>query len=1281
MLKYILVLTILISSAAYGQKRLDVNQIDWHKPFVSVNGSMLQCVGCQQDSPDQPMLYSNVVKSIKNQVVTSLSFQDLLTIDLSESEKAIIGAKSNSLPASPFIQFKNASQRMEAYYVYSFNPIVNVGGQLKKVVGFSLNVDYNMAPPVKKSSKAFVTNSVLATGEWYKIGVTSDGVYKLDYNFLANLGVDIDNVDPTSINVYGNGAGLLPESNASFRYDDLTKNAISFVGNEADGSFDASDYILFYGNGPHKIRQSGNELIHDYNYYCDSSFYYISIDPVDVAKRINSQAQSINVPNQTVTTFNDYKYHEKETFNFWESGQEWYGDTYSSVLNAYIYSFNFPNITTDSIKVVTKVANKSAISNTFTITTSGASGTVSLGSVAGLQYTYAKLGSSTLYYDNAPSLVTVNISYDDAGSLSAEGYLDEINVNVRRNLDMTGVGTSLIFQDINSMGAGNVADFQLIGANNVSDIWDVSAHHDVSSINYTDAGSTKSFVMDVDSLRKFVALTSTSGTNPVAHGRIPNQNLHGLGYADLIIVSPSLLLNEANDLASFHQDEGLTVHVVTPEQIYHEFSSGMRDVTSIRHFLRMFYERAGTDPTLIPKHLLLFGDGSYDNKGKINSFENGLPTYQSLSHVTKTGTFTSDDYFVVLDDNAAFAASDLLDMSVGRLPITTTAEAKNVVNKIRRYAEKSASFSITGASCTTDESSNFGDWKNKLIMISDDEDGGAYMTHTEEVADQIEVDYPWMNINKVHSDSYVQESTPGGERYYDVYDEIKDKVEEGVMAVNYIGHGGEVGWAEERFLDLNMINQWTNANKLPIFMTATCEFSRFDDPNRTSAGELLVLNPDGGAIGMFTTWRLVFAGPNLTMNKKFYDTVFKMDANGAPQTLGSIYVGTKNAYASTGASENGRKFGLLGDPALRLALPEYEIVTDEINDVSITSAIDTLHALSKIKIEGHIENLAGAIATSYNGVVYLTVFDKYQQFSTLANNATSGIKTFNEQNSTLYKGKATVVNGLFSFTFVAPKDINLQYGKGKLSFYADNGVIDAKGYSDSLTIGGTNPTAITDVVGPTIDLYMNDSNFVYGGLTDESPTLVAYISDSNGVNTTGNSIGHDLTATLDGNTANAIVLNDQYEADLNTYQKGSVAYKYDDLSEGVHTLELKAWDVYNNSNIVQTEFVVASSAEMALDHVLNYPNPFTTSTEFMLEHNQVCNSVDVQVQIFTVSGRLVKTINESLHTQGFRISGITWNGTDEFGDRLARGTYFYRVKVNTDNGAKAEKFERLVILK
>ncbi|MFT7611713.1 MAG: hypothetical protein ACI9J3_000659, partial [Parvicellaceae bacterium] len=1198
-----------------------------------------------------------------------------------ESEKAIIGAKSNSLPASPFIQFKNASQRMEAYYVYSFNPIVNVGGQLKKVVGFSLNVDYNMAPPVKKSSKAFVTNSVLATGEWYKIGVTSDGVYKLDYNFLANLGVDIDNVDPTSINVYGNGAGLLPESNASFRYDDLTKNAISFVGNEADGSFDASDYILFYGNGPHKIRQSGNELIHDYNYYCDSSFYYISIDPVDVAKRINSQAQSINVPNQTVTTFNDYKYHEKETFNFWESGQEWYGDTYSSVLNAYIYSFNFPNITTDSIKVVTKVANKSAISNTFTITTSGASGTVSLGSVAGLQYTYAKLGSSTLYYDNAPSLVTVNISYDDAGSLSAEGYLDEINVNVRRNLDMTGVGTSLIFQDINSMGAGNVADFQLIGANNVSDIWDVSAHHDVSSINYTDAGSTKSFVMDVDSLRKFVALTSTSGTNPVAHGRIPNQNLHGLGYADLIIVSPSLLLNEANDLASFHQDEGLTVHVVTPEQIYHEFSSGMRDVTSIRHFLRMFYERAGTDPTLIPKHLLLFGDGSYDNKGKINSFENGLPTYQSLSHVTKTGTFTSDDYFVVLDDNAAFAASDLLDMSVGRLPITTTAEAKNVVNKIRRYAEKSASFSITGASCTTDESSNFGDWKNKLIMISDDEDGGAYMTHTEEVADQIEVDYPWMNINKVHSDSYVQESTPGGERYYDVYDEIKDKVEEGVMAVNYIGHGGEVGWAEERFLDLNMINQWTNANKLPIFMTATCEFSRFDDPNRTSAGELLVLNPDGGAIGMFTTWRLVFAGPNLTMNKKFYDTVFKMDANGAPQTLGSIYVGTKNAYASTGASENGRKFGLLGDPALRLALPEYEIVTDEINDVSITSAIDTLHALSKIKIEGHIENLAGAIATSYNGVVYLTVFDKYQQFSTLANNATSGIKTFNEQNSTLYKGKATVVNGLFSFTFVAPKDINLQYGKGKLSFYADNGVIDAKGYSDSLTIGGTNPTAITDVVGPTIDLYMNDSNFVYGGLTDESPTLVAYISDSNGVNTTGNSIGHDLTATLDGNTANAIVLNDQYEADLNTYQKGSVAYKYDDLSEGVHTLELKAWDVYNNSNIVQTEFVVASSAEMALDHVLNYPNPFTTSTEFMLEHNQVCNSVDVQVQIFTVSGRLVKTINESLHTQGFRISGITWNGTDEFGDRLARGTYFYRVKVNTDNGAKAEKFERLVILK
>ncbi len=1254
--------------------------IKWEAPAIEQNGSFLQCEGCQPDRVDG-ILFSQVDRVPSGQIIKAITFRSYTTAALSEAEQLIVRTYENRILPQPQVIFKNVTQRKQPYVVYSFLPLVKESGEIKKITSFSLEKRFEPAPPRMKRNKSFVANSVLAQGDWYKVGVTEDGVYKIDYNFLENLGIDMGALNPLHINIYGNGAGMLSENNNDFRPDDLAKNAISFVGNEVDGTFDSGDYILFYANGPHRIQQNGSELTHVLHNYVDTSYYFIRIDGSESPKRITNQMQSTGVPTDVVTSFNDYAFHELEKLNFWESGKEFYGDTYNSVSSGKSYNFSMPNITSDPASVQVKVASRSVVSNDFTITAAGESATITTGSIAGQPYEYGKLGNATLSINNPPATITVTVNYDLAGSLNAEGYLNNIRVNARRNLIM--MGNSMIFQDLQSVGAGRVADFQLSGANLVTEIWEVTDQSNVTSIQYTDGGATKSFVMDSDSLRKYVAITANAGQVPVAFGQVANQDLHSLGYADLILVTPGKLITQANSLADFHRNNGTSTHVVTTNQIYNEFSSGMRDATAIRQFLIMFYERAGTDPTLIPKHLLLFGDGSYDNKGKINSQENLIPTYQSVAHVSKTSTYTSDDYFVVLDPSASFSPTDLLDVSVGRLPISTSAEASAVVNKIIRYAQRSPSYVPNSSTCNLlNSSSTFGDWRNKIVMVSDDEDGGTYFSHTEVVASQIEDDYPWMNINKVHSDSYIQQSTPGGERFYDVYDEIKERVQEGVLAVNYIGHGGEVGWAEERFLDLAMINGWSNSTRLPIFMTATCEFSRFDDPDRTSAGELLVLNGDGGAIAMFTTWRLVYAGPNLTMNKKFYDTVFKRDVNGAAQTLGSIYVGTKNSYATAGASENGRKFGLLGDPALQFALPDYHIVADEINDQPIASALlDTLKALGKVKIEGHVEDWAGGTMTSFNGVVYLTVFDKPQQYSTLGNNVGSGVNDFLEQDGILYKGKATVTNGLFSFTFVAPKDINLSYGKGKLSFYADNGEVDATGYSDSLTVGGVNTDAATDNLGPEIRLFMNDSNFVYGGITDESPIMLAYISDSNGVNTTGNSIGHDLTATLDGNTAQSIVLNDQYEADLDTYQQGSVAYQFENLSEGTHTLELKAWDVYNNSSSRETQFVVANSAEMALEHVLNYPNPFTTHTEFMLEHNQVCNQADIQVQVFTVSGRLVKTINQSVHSDGYRISGITWDGRDDFGDKLARGTYFYRVKVSTDNGANAEKFERLVILK
>ncbi len=580
-------------------------------------------------------------------------------------------------------------------------------------------------------------------------------------------------------------------------------------------------------------------------------------------------------------------------------------------------------------------------------------------------------------------------------------------------------------------------------------------------------------------------------------------------------------------------------------------------------------------------------------------------------------------------------------------------------------------------------SSALGDWRNLICFIGDDEDGNSHMRDANSLADKLSTQYPAFNIDKIFLDAYQQVSLPGGDRYPEVAQAISDRMKKGALIMNYLGHGSEVGLAHENIVTLSDIRNWRNPDHFPLFITATCEFSRFDDYEKTSAGELVILNADGGGIALLSTTRLVYSSPNFILNREFYNYVFTRDNQGIRLTLGDVMRLTKNAV---GDEQNKLSFTLLGDPALTLSYPELGIRMTEINGQPVAEFSDTLKALSITTVKGHVTDRQGIKLDDFNGVVVPAVYDKEITQTNLANDG-GPIMEFTARNNILFKGKASVKNGDFSFSFPVPRDIAYEVGTGKFSFYGKNDITDGYGVDQTIRIGGSEGTSTNDQAGPEVGVFMNDTTFVSGGITGENPTLVIRIKDSSGVNTTGNGIGHDITATLDDNQQSSIVLNDYYESDLDRYTSGSISYPLTNLEPGNHTVKVKVWDIVNNSTEVQIDFAVRSSDELILEHVLNYPNPFTTKTDFYFEHNQGDQALDVLIQVFTLSGKLVKsfeflTVDQTQVQAGsYRVGPVSWDGLDDFGDRIGRGTYFYRVKVRTADGKTKEAFQKLVILK
>jgi hypothetical protein len=1167
----------------------------------------------------------------------------------------------------------SGSEKWAVAYVY---PYKTINGTIHRLTKLVMQLEPS-ASPVKP--KDFVSNSVLQSGngQWVKISVTEDGIYKINKSFLASCGISTDNLNPAHINIYGNGDGRLPELNSIPRTDDLAVNAI-FIQGESDGSFDDNDYILFYGWAPNWVRTSSSAFDPSKNPYSDKSFYFININSNGTPIRIQNESSLAGIETQTVTSYDYRDDHEVDLVNLVQGGQRWYGELFDIELER-TFSFSVPSIVTnDPVLFNTSIATN-ARSTAGTQQQYSVNGNVLFSSTLPAVSSDYVQSNQSLTWNNPTSAVNFKIKITRS-SPSTLVYLDKITLRARRNL--TFMSTQFNFRDTRSIGVGEVSKFTINSMPASGFVWDVTDRQNPNRILGSFNGTSYEFSLATDTLREFVASNGSSFYTPSYVGNVSPQNLHGLPQADYLIVTHPSFVGQANRLAQLHVSNGLSVHVVTTDQVFNEYSSGAQDATAFRMFAKQFYDRASNSDDQ-PKYLLLFGDGTYDPKNRVSNNNNYVLTYQFPNGENHISAMVTDDYYGMLDNVESISGADLLDIAVGRILATDATTARQQVDKIEHYMKNGSNLfaNSTSASCATGTtSSTYGDWRMNYVQIADDEEFGYFVVQdTEPQYDYVKANHPEMNCLKLYTDAYTQETTAGGQRYPDVFNEITNQVQRGALVVNYVGHGGEVGLAEERIVTIPQIQDWSNINRMNLFVSATCEFTKYDDPSRVSAGEWVALNPTGGAIALMTTTRSVFFGVNSVTGKEFYENVFSRDLQGNAFSFGEIMRRTKNA---SGSSDNKRSFTLIGDPALQIALPRYKVVTDSVNGLNPSLILDTISALSKTTIKGHIEDWNGNKLTNYKGILTPSIFDKSKTQFTLGQDPESPVIPFEVQRNVVYKGQATISNGEFQFSFIVPKDINYSFGAGKISYYGSSSASDAGGSDDRLIIGGIDTAGLNDKSGPQIQLYMNDEAFVSGGITNETPTIFAKLFDESGINTVGNGIGHDLVAVIDDNTAEPIVLNEYYTADLDSYQSGIVRYTLPPLEKGSHSLKLKVWDVNNNSSETSIDFVVQEKEVLELKHVLNYPNPFTTRTSFFYEHNQICTNLETQIQVFTVSGRLVKTINENVQTEGFRTpNGIEWDGRDDFGDQLAKGVYIYTLSVKSPDGSTAEKTEKLVLLK
>ena len=1250
-----------LGKAAYYSDSLKNLSITWTSPIeiaIPEHGKIksLNHEGAIHD-PGLDYLPSLRVK-LKHVWVDSVALEIKETGDFSNGELQILQRVFQ--PGRPLHRISNFMEDSEMISEIDVVPVDTSAALPGKIIRFNLVYFFSNPPKTKTTYTVYKNeyrNSALAEGEWFKLAVVKDGVYKITASWIKKTGLSPAHIDPATIRIFGNGGGALPQSNQAPRPKDLIENAIATVGMD-DGRFDDGDYVLFYGQGPHKLAYDAQEgkIKYENNPYCDTSYYFLNVG-LKKGKRIGSAK---NIPGDHVVrdAFDQLLFHERNEHNllnadpfksYGGSGRIWFGERFSIVQREATIEFDAPGLIPGSaIQLVSSLVSGSKNAAEYALQAGGQTvGQQVLDPAPQGEYSEKAAFSVDTFRISSiqpppGGKLKVSIVYKNPQDSRSIGYLDYLLLHAKRELALYGDQTS--FFSIASLNSG-VSTFRIKCGRPSPLIWNISNPFEPLNQEFKTENGFVSFSASTNPLQNYVVFDPESDLlAPIYVGRVPNQNLQGEQTPNLLIVTHPAFLAQAEKLANLRRShDGYSVLTATVDQIYNEFSSGSQDVTAIRDFIKYFYDRNGGNL----KYVLLFGKGTFDYRNKLGHDLNFVPTYQSRNSSHPIYSYSSDDYFGFLDDNEGeweenMAGDHLMDIGVGRLPVTTAEEAEIAVKKLEHYALNSAAF---------------GDWRKEIYFIADDEDGNSHQMDSENLAALIESNYPQFNVNKIYLDAYPQIANPA-ERSPAAKRAIEEMIEKGALIVNFTGHGNTDQWTEEQILTIVDINRWKNIHRLPLFVTATCQFGRHDNPAKRSGSEYMLFNKNGGAIALVTTGRPVYASSNFHLNRAFYQAVFEMAESGNP-ALGDVFRRAKNNSLQ---GPNNRNFSLLGDPSMKLAYPGRKIQIEAIKTAPEGALTDTLKALQRVRIEGTVIN-QGAIDENFTGMLYATLYDKESTLKTLGNK--SAPMFYKQWDNVIFNGQAAVRNGRFAFEFIVPKNIAYDLSKGKLSMYAHdkNFTADAAGAAVDIKVGGSAVSPPVDNKPPEITLYIADTLFKDGGFTGPDARLIARLSDESGINISGRGIGQDIKLSLDH--GEEISINSFYRSDPDDFTKGWALYPLRNLEPGEHVATLKARDVYNNPAEASVRFYVGSKENLELRNVVCAPNPFSRSGLISFEHNRPGEGLDIEASIYDISGKMIGSFHFEKKESGSVVYLFNWEGRDASGKKLETGIYIFKIFVRS----------------